>query len=268
MEAVVDLDIVYTRPMRTAAVVGLLVVAASCERARDREDPIEPVQLAPPKITVKVLDAGREPRVPIRMKPRPSARVSFLFTSRIAYDQGESYVATQIYENEILDEADGQFHWRQTIRAVTIAPAPAIDPDSMIGDTIEGWHDTRGVAIRPMLLRSRAAATVDSRGSYPEQLFVWPQEALGVGARWHEDIEVAGTVASLDLEMLANDGHRIRFGISHRHEAREPRTVVVGTGILELSVDGLDGAFHGTNSILFFETGIRGTETVSNVRLP
>lgn len=241
--------------------IGIVVAATSCERAHPDADPM---QLPMPKVTVKLLDPGREPRVPLRIDAPAGAKATFRLTSQTELP-GRTITTTETYDTEVMAIGHGEIHTRQTVRNVTIVPAPkSLDPGAMIGTTLDTWHDARGAHLRRSVMRTRLS-DYDPQDTRIELLAIAPEEMVGVGARWHEDIQYGAATASVDGELLSRDGDRHSWRItyrSERHRAKWPATIE-GSAIVEVVAGQVDGSVHGSNTVILHgpHGDLRGSET-------
>jgi hypothetical protein len=249
--------------MRRLAVI--LLVLASCERTKAPDG----VQLPLPKVTVKLVDPGAEPRVELRSHPHEGAKQTFLLTRTVIVQVGDREVKQTMamtYDVELIAVEHDEIHSRMTIRSMSVDPASkTFDPSVQIGSTEDSWRDARGVQVRPSLLRTREDPK--SMSSRPEMLAIAPQEAVGVGAHWHEDIENGAAHASVDAELLSNDGHKVRERLTYSSDrgVQGVGSTYTGTTTIEFALEELDGSGDGSNSFTFRRDGrdFAGTETLS-----
>lgn len=247
-------------------VVTILALLAGCERANE---PVG-VELPMPKITVKLLDAGSEPRAELRGHPHAGAKQTFVFTRSVDMRVGNRDSRQDVmmtYDIELVGVEDGAIHARQTLRALTVnPPLETGDPSAMIGATLDTWRDARGAHVRPSLRREPHANATPST-PYPELLAIAPEEPVGVGARWHEEIEYGPSHASVDVELLARVGDHVRERLTYRGERTMKDVSATYTGMMtgDFRLDELDGTAEGSNSLVFHRDGheVPATETLS-----
>lgn len=253
-----------------AAVLGL-VVAGGCERASHEPDP---VTLPVPDVKVILVDAGAMPRAALRFHPRAGETVISRYTRRTDIDRGSRHdvrVLTEKYDVVAVEVRPGSIHTRGMVGDAAIEPPlRTFDAGELIGTVQERWYDPRGVHLRPTLIRNdrRDPATFVSR---PELLGVLPEQAVGVGARWHEDIAYGASSASVDIQLVERDGDRVRERLDYKaehHSAREWVTVS-GTTTLDLDLGSVDATYHGENALVLHHPrgDENGTETIDVVRV-
>ena len=259
----------YTSPVRLLLAIAVLLGLAACERANREPDPVE---LPMPKVTVTLVDPGSEPRTPLQIHAKAGARATIRYTRVTDFELGSRrYVQhlTEVYADEIVEVAPDEIHSRMTTLAVSVDPAPrGRDMSEAIGAIEDHWRNARGLHLRPTLLRSRRQAPFSLR---PEAMVPSPEQPVGVGARWHVEIEEGGSRASVDVVLLARDGDRFRERRDYQaeHRSAEEWVSVAGTTLLDASVSSMEVEMRGTNSlVLHRESGdVHGTETIESVPL-
>jgi hypothetical protein len=251
--------------MRRAIVIALALALALCSCERDKHD--QTIEMAVPKVTVKVVDPGAEPRLALRLAPKPGARATFdakvsgeLETPR----RGPMQTASFAYESEVVDVSGGVVHIRQRVTEASVA--------SQVGRTFETWTDARGAHVRPTLAGVPPDSTAEGDAPEPEISLVFPEEAVGVGARWHDDVVMGDATASCDVELLSRDGDRVRERIVFHSVMPVLKSPAHrdGTMIEEFSLSDPDGSMHRneTFSIDFPQGRATGTRTSDIVRRP
>jgi hypothetical protein len=253
--------------MKRALLVALALAIAlgACERAGSGEKTVE---LPVAKVTVHMIDPGAEPRALIRMHAKPGAKATFVATVSGEFDQPRRAPMpsqTFTYETEIVDvSGDGVMHMRQRVVAGSIAKA--------IGRVYESWIDARSARVRPTLATLGADDAIPDGNEEPELALISPDEAVGVGARWHEDATIGKQVASVDVELLSRDGDRLRERLTFHvdGEIRGSPARRDGTVIEELALTDPDGSMHRneTFTIDFPQGGAHGTRTADIVEKP
>jgi hypothetical protein len=214
--------------VRRTICLGWAIALCACQRARDEEKTVE---LPLPKVTVHVIDPGAEPRAPLRYhsvyKP-----VVLKATYRVTTEKGLANTITRSLEASREQGADGVFHEHEQ----------ELDGN---GATIDAWFDAREIHPRPTVERG---TKVHAEGGSPELQEIFPEEPVGVGARWHEDIAIGASTASVDVELVSRDGDRARERITYHSDGKSPTQGWPmhhdGTVILELDLGGVDPSVH------------------------
>ena len=109
--------------MRSGVAIMLVLACASCERTKAPDG----IQLPMPKITLKLVDAGAEPRVALRARPRLGAKATFEHTRTSHHwigheDRVERVVVTSDFE--IISVEGDEVHTRLTTRSISVDPPP------------------------------------------------------------------------------------------------------------------------------------------------
>ena len=207
------------------AVLSLCVLALCACRHGDDEKTFE---LPLPKVTVHVIDPGAEPRAPLRLHGSGHPAVVYKSTAQVTTEKGFTNTITRSIESTRERDADGVYH--EHLR------------DLDRGGTIDSWFDAREVYTRATV-KTGTVAWKDVT-----LLEVFPDEDLGVGARWHEDIAIGKASASADVELLAKDGDRVRERITYHGDDTTPKNGWAahhdGTATLELDLGGIDPSMH------------------------
>jgi hypothetical protein len=218
-----------------------LVLAGGCEKAHDSLDtPDEAAKV----VSLQMIDLGREPRIELRLHPKPGDKQTLHASMGIAVPGLKPRGLEMTYELRVIDVDGEQIHSRELVTELKqTAESDHEFGKDMIGGTIDSWRDSRGVYTKPMLKRMRYQGEL---ASHPELQGAFPVEAVGVGAKWHEVIEQRGATASVDYELEAIDATRVRLRLdytSDRPSAKMPSTAR-GTAHTEFDLNGLSLTLH------------------------
>ena len=242
--------------------LAIVLALSACEREKHDQT----IEVPAPKVTVKLIDPGAEPRMALRMAAKAGARAVFDAKVTGEFDQprrGPMPTVSFAFESEVVDVTDGIMHVRQR---VIDASAP-----SYVGRTFDTWFDARGVRTRA-LEGMPPGSTNERDAPEPDLALVSPEEAVGVGAKWHEDIVMGDATASVDVELLSRDGDRVRERIAFHADMPILKSPAHrdGTTIEEFSLDDPDGSVHRneTFSIEFPQGRAHGTRTTDVVKRP
>jgi hypothetical protein len=238
--------------VKTTWLIALALCA--CERAKHDQT----VELPMTNVTVHVIDAGLEPRAPLRYTGKGHGPIQFALTTRVTHDRGGSSPSkTTLFESTLELGSDGLFHEHQR----------GLDDKGTISDA---WFDTRAVHVRRTLVRG---PDVSDRVGSAERHIVFPDEPVGVGARWHEDITYGTSTATDDVELLARDGDHVREKITYHAESRSPKHDWPmhrdGTVIEDFELDGSDASMHQVDTYVMDNSddeGTKGTATIDLVK--
>jgi hypothetical protein len=233
--------------MRALAVV-LLVGACGCEKASDGTA-AKPKPA--PSVTIRLDDPGRGPRNEVRLNPAVGKSKTYLYVHRVQLPGVPDQVHEMTYNTCVVDLDDDQIHNRLTMLAAIISPPSNTgDDQTILGSTVDGWRDRRGFYTRPLLQRTRFEGEGDSR---PELAFALPKEAIGSGARWHEDVDLDGARANVEVELESVEGPRLLVRLSYRtaKTIRQIPVTITGSARFGMSTVGGDGELHVDNSITF-----------------
>lgn len=184
---------------------AILIAAAlgACERAGSGQKTVE---LPLPKVTVTLIDAGAEPRAPIRIHRTEGEHTRSVATRTGSLEAPRFHTlpaSTFVSDLVILDVHDGVIHSHQRIVS---SGDSALD-----GVTFDNWRDFRGAHVRPTIVTVPDGKALPPGGFDPRADTVAPDEPVGEHARWHEDIELPSKSASFDCTLEKRDGDRIRF---------------------------------------------------------
>jgi hypothetical protein len=229
--------------MRRLWAVLLLV---SCERAHEEPD-VKPMPA--PHVTIRMIDAGREPRVALRAHPQPGMSMTYYFRRTLEMKGLSKRVVELIYNARVVDVDRNQFHTRMTMLSSLSTPASKTDFDhSVLGTTSDVWRDTRGIYTRDLLMRTRYEGKSAHR---PEMQLAFPEEPVGPGAKWHEEVDFDGAHASVDVELESDDGDHVRERLVYlsSDSGQKLPTALNGTATLDLSRKSLDGRAHIENTM-------------------
>ncbi len=249
--------------MKRAVLTCCVLALCACEREKHDQTVERPL----PKVTVHVIDAGAEPRQSLRMTLKVGARATFDAKVTGEFEtprRGPMPTVSVSYVGEVVDvSSDGIIHARQRVIDASTA--------SYVGRTFDTWYDARGVRSR-MLAGLPPDSTTDRDTPEPELELIFPEEAVGVGARWHEDIVLGDSTASDDVELLSRDGDRVRERITFHTDMPILKSPGHrdGTMIEEFSLTDPDGSFHRneTFSIDFPQGRATGSRTTDVVKRP
>jgi hypothetical protein len=172
------------------------------------------------------------------------------------------------YESTVIDVLpDGGTHTRQRM----------LDGDprtqAIRGRVADIWRDARGVYVRPTLLTLGPKDPGDTTsGAQPELATVAPEEPVGVGGRWHEDITQGDDTASIEVELLARDGDHVRQRVTFHSTGVMwgfPATRD-GTMMEEFDLSGAEGSLHGDIAFVVQarQGTVNATGTLDVVTLP
>jgi hypothetical protein len=224
--------------------LSIVVLIGGCERAQDESAATE---IPAPKVMIEMRDPGVEPRVALRAHLHAGASQTYVWQRRTKVGQRER-VLDLVYNVRVIAAEDDQFHLRDTMLAATSTPPSKTDYDvAIIGTSVDAWRDARGLYLRPSLRRSRFEGSTVSR---PELAGAFPEQPVGPGAKWHENIEYDGARASVDVELLSVDHGHVRerlVYISARTTTTGRSVTLSGTASLEFAPDGLSGTAHIVN---------------------
>jgi hypothetical protein len=188
--------------VRRLIVLG--IAFAACEKAGDGRKTIE-VKL--PKLTVTLVDAGAEPRAPLRFHFKAGSVTTFEETSDGTTHHRDSRVTHE-----------GPVHERVEVRVVAVEPDGHFQQHSRAAHDVE--QDTR-VDARGRVESS--VTTYPSGNDHPppspfyEHGIVFPEEAVGPGAHWRFVAEADHERATVDATL-----------VSVQHSEIEVRTTFVG----------------------------------------
>jgi hypothetical protein len=210
-------------------VIALCVVGVcACEHAKHDQT----VELSLPKVTVHVIDPGAEPRAPLRYHGNGYQGVVYKATYSVRTEKGAENTITRSVESTREVGADGVYHEHQR----------ELDGDH---DTIDSWFDAREIHPRPSV---ESGPKVNADSADPALQEIFPDEPVGVGATWHEDITIGANRASVDVELVARDGDHARERITYHSETRSATRAWPmhhdGTATLELDLGGVDPSVH------------------------
>jgi hypothetical protein len=246
--------------MRALAVV-LVVGACGCEKASDG---VAAKPRPAPRVTIRLDDPGREPRTELRLNPAVGKSKTYLYLHKVRMVGVPDQVHEMTYNTRVVDIDDDQIHSRLMMLAAIISPPSRTGYDqTILGSTVDGWRDRRGFYTKPLLERTRFEGETDSR---PELVFALPKEAIGSGARWHEDVDLDSAHANVEVELESVDGPRLLVRLSYRtaKTIRQRPVTITGTARFGMSTIGGDGELHVDNAITF-HAGARdytGRETI------
>jgi len=226
--------------------VGFTAVALfACERAHDDTTTVE---RPTPKVVVRMIDRGVEPRARLIGHPRSGAHGRYEIAYELSTPSPPSSTKTvrqkATYEGTV--DVDGDvIHTRERV----------LDADGpgrkAIGRVMDSWRDPRGVYVRASLITMREGDSIDGDSIQPELATISPDEPVGVGGRWHEDVVVGDHSASCDIELLARDGDHIRQRVTYRALGPiwgRPATRD-GVAMEEMDLGGVEMSLHATDTI-------------------
>jgi hypothetical protein len=224
------------------ALLALAVVA--CERAEPSTPERKRVKIDAPEVTVALDDPGVEPRHRVRWQVRPTV-ATYDSRTTMRYDQmPASTVITKEQRSIVEVHEDGVFREAGMMVDITSDP-PIQDPlferyRLLRGATFSGWVDTRGVPLGDI------SATIDERVLPPDydtdtstSMLVFPEEAVGVGARWRIDVRNRQGQARITAELAAADGLQLEIATRFEHtNTRDGTRRGTGTGSYRVNLQG------------------------------
>jgi len=210
-------------------------------------------EVSAPEIGIHVLDAGAAPRAAIRYRWRAGMVVSEETTiedTDTAKGVPRPGEVRDLEIRAVAVDADGTLHKRSRYLADREVVAPGARPlpreaaarRDKTGASFDDWIDARG--------RSTAPERVVARTGTSRLLFgvndtdaVFPEDPIGVGARWEEDssqMDPGGarhdTTVTFTLVALDGDHADVRFDASRRTTYRSWEIEEIGHGDLQVDL--------------------------------
>jgi hypothetical protein len=234
--------------VRGLLVLGIAFAALSaCEKAGDSRKTIEQ---PPPKVTVTLVDAGAEPRAPLRYHYKPDSAATFERTGTETDQRGDRTAHHQtdymIVEARIAGvDADGRFHEHARIVDAGHRPHPGDQP---LSDAERAWstvretevdtsQDARGRSISQTLLLAPGTDPAQLAHVALEHTMVLPDEPVGVGARWHFELDTRLDYASVDATLIGAHGDQLDVHVTYDAFHRIPGQSLAAKGSADWHVD-------------------------------
>jgi hypothetical protein len=297
---------------RTAAFAAFLTLAATLAPAPGAQPAGQPAReggapgstgaAAREGPSVRLLDAGAEPRRPLRLalaaghRERATATMDMQMTMAMDGEQMDApRVPTfeLVYALEVTGPAqDGRFPVRGVIDAARTAPGQQVDAEmadafgamltSLRGAVITGFVDDRGVYHGTRVempqqataeMREQMAGLADS---FSEASVTFPAEAVGVGARWEVTADLATDggptlrqTTVYTLESVNGEDVVLRAQATQTAPAQEMPANPKAPGV-RLRVESAEGSMNGTmrlrlSRLMPLESRVEGSTTMRSV---
>jgi hypothetical protein len=216
--------------VRRLAVLG--VALAACEKAGDGRKTLE---IAPPKLTITLVDAGAAPRAPLRLHFKAGATKTY-----------ERTIDQTVHRGSRVDH-EAPHRMRLEERVVTVEPDGHFQQHSRFRDVeLETRHDARG-RLESMTQKAPPGSEPPSSGYAYEYTIVFPDEPVGPGARWRFVAETTADHASVDVSMISVQDDEVELRASYvatHKRAREQEIDSVGTADWHLDLAGPQSTMH------------------------
>lgn len=223
--------------------VGFAAIALlACERAHDDARTVErPI----PKISLRMIDRGAEPRALLRGHPRSGAHARYKLTYELDTQSPPKTVRSWATFDGTVELEGDVIHTRERVLDADGAGRKAV------GRVQDAWRDARGAYVRAPLITMKPGDSIADDAIQPELATIAPDEAVGVGGRWHEDIVVGDHTASCEVELVSRDGDHARQRVTYHVTGPQwgyPATRD-GTAMEELDLGGVEQSLHATDTI-------------------
>ena len=238
------------------------IALAACEKASDGH---KTVDVPAPKVTVTLLDAGAEPRAPLRSHYKPGATAVFERAvdqtdhhgARAAHDP-TGYTRMETHVVEVGD--DGHFHQHSRTLEAGHRPRPGDAPltemvtkayAALEGSERDTWYTPTGRLERMTKTLGRDADEKSPAHYDYEYTQVLPDEAVGPGARWRIVIDGELDSAQVDATLVSVRGDELEVRSTYTAVHRLPSQVLdsVGTADLHLDLAGPKTTLHAQERI-------------------